>query len=458
MVEAGQREFRRVISDFIEKMGFDVDSVREVSDTTSDFVAKTVNPAGEEILSLIRASTFIRLVNERDVEELEKAMKDMGAVRSAYITTSGFNDSAVEAAKDEPISLINKYQLMDSIEKRGLSADEEFMAALDRFGMAEKHFQGVEQSFVTGLDEKEAVRYFESKAGKNEEPVRTVKRYGPVTVLKAVNVKDVESSGESIRSIEKKDYLFINLHNLELYYITRKRKRNTTEYMFRKSEIIRKINDLPEESREHLLDLLEHGDLPVEDLEGKDLSILKNNKVITVYEGKKYTSTTDQIIDGMMGAVNVIVDELTVGITSMGEGAGGSSGVEEKKLSKKVTAEVNMPHKQGGIYDIWKYLETEKGIDFEAEIDPLIHSSKSVAKLVSAVLDAEVTPQGLIFMPYYRSKYVDDNRQVTKYEVLVSPKFKGELETGEKKRAQPRRLSTEKTKRAPVAGDFKLIR
>jgi hypothetical protein len=157
-------EFQQVIGRFIEKMGFQIDSAKVQDDNSVDFSAQTTNPMGGRVLSIIRASSYSRLVSEGDIIDLNKVMNQSGAVRAAYITTSGFSEEAVEAAKDKPISLINKYQLMDSLEKRGLLTDKDLMESLDKFGMGEQHFQGFEQSFEFGKTDEQAKNYFLGKA------------------------------------------------------------------------------------------------------------------------------------------------------------------------------------------------------------------------------------------------------------------------------------------------------
>ncbi len=457
-MEDREMDFQEVIGKFITKMGFEVDSTEPLMDGSVDFKAKTTNPMGGKVLSLIRASSFSRLVNEDDIGSLHDRMEDIGAVRSAYITTSGFTNEAVETAKDKPISLINKYQLMESISRRGLASDKDLMESLERYGMAEKYFQGYEQSFVNGRSDSEAREYFESKAKKGENPVRIRLRYAPVSVLNVRTTKDVWTRDQTLRTIEKKDYLFINLTNMDLYYVMQKRKKNRTENRLMRSDIIRKINDLPEYSKEHLLHLLEHGDLPVEDLEGKELSILKNKKVINIYEGRKGGAGTlmeyaEMFLEGLIETINMLIDEIVSGIGSMGEG--GRERPEEKP-PKKVTAEVNMPHLYGGKYDIWKYLEVEKGIKSYAEVDPIVYSSTEVGKLLKSIFNGTVKKEGLIFLPYYRAKYVDQRSNRTKYEILVAPNFKGE-EAPEKKR-DVRKGPRIKAKKKPLAGDFKLIK
>jgi hypothetical protein len=453
----GNYEFQAVIGKFIEKMGFQIDSTRILDDGSIDFKAQTLNPMGGKVLSIIRASAYARPVNENDIKDLFDAMNDMGAVRAAYITTSGFSDEAVEAAKDKPISLINKYQLMDSIEKRGLLQDKELMEALDTFGMAEQHFQGYEQSFDIGMSQGQIKSYFDGKAKKGEKPAAIMLRYAPLTVLKVVTIKEVWTEDQTLQAQEKKDYMFINLNNLDLYYVTQKRKRNTTEQLLMRSDILRKIFSLPPESKEHLINLLDHGDLPMEDLQGEELSILKNKKVIEIYEGDraKAMELVDwalYFLEGVRETVVMIIDEILSEVSSLDSETAKKAEVE--KVKKKVTAVIRMPHLYGGLYDIWKYLEALKGLRPDSEIDTINSTSKEIGRLIKSIMKGKVFAEGIIFMPYFRTKYVDEKSKVTKYEILMAPRFKSGKPTDE----DEAETSAPKIKRKPLAGEYKLIR
>ncbi|MFH1054945.1 MAG: restriction endonuclease [Candidatus Altiarchaeota archaeon] len=459
MVEIeGNYDFKRVIAKFVEKMGFEVDSVTMRDDGSVDFKAKTKNPMGGRVFSLIRASTFTRLVNGNDVKDLVDTMGGMEAVRAAYITLSGFSEDAIEAAKDKPVSLINKYQLMDSIEKRGLMSDKELMDALDRFGMGEQHFQGYEQSFQVGKSEADIKSFFQAKCKKDEKVARIVLRYSPLSVFKVLTRKDVWTGDQVLRRVERKDYLFVSLNSLDLYYITQRRKKNKTEYIFMRSDIIRRITNLPDKTRENLIQLLEHGDLPAENIDGKDLSILKNTKVIEVYEGKRNKGDgliyyAEMFLAGTLETVNILVNELTSGLTSMGEG-GGVEKVEQPP-KKNVTAEVSMPHIHGGIYDIWKYLYVEKGVKYGAEIDPLAYTSSEIAKLLKSIFNGKAESEGIIFMPYHRAKFIDLKGTVTRYEILAAPKFK---EPEEPKKTDVKGVPKIHARGKIPTGKFKIIR
>jgi len=456
-------DFQKVISAFISKMGFRIESAEMLEDGSIDFLALTQNPMGGNVVSLIRASAYMRLVKGDDIEHLAEKMETVSAVRAAYITTSGFSEEAVEEARERPISLINKYQLMDSIEKRGLAQDKDLMRSLESFGMGEKHFQGVEQSFSVSQRREEIKPYFDQRAKKGEKAVKPVLRYAPLEVYKVTSLGNLHSHENTIRGIETKDYLFINLNNLDLYYIVKKRKRSGTERLLMRSDIISKIYDLPAGPKESLFHLLDHGDLPLDTLNDRELAILKNKNVIEVYEGKRRAGGSLEMLqdalNGLLETINIVISEVTSGIGSMGEG-GGPPEKPPKEEEKNVAASVNMPHLYGGIYDIWKYLDTMRGVKSSGEMDNMKYTSKVVSELLASLFSAHVTTEGIIFMPYYRTKYVDeDSNAVIKYEVLYAPKFKDIKKTeGEKEKKGDSRKTNVGGRHSSHAGAFKLIR
>ncbi len=459
-------DFQAVISEFIAKMGFTIESSEILDDGSIDFKALTKNPMGGNVLSLIRASAYTKLVKKEDIENLHLKMVDMDAVRAAYITTSGFSEGAVEEAREKPISLINKYQLIDSIEKRGLLEDKGLMRSLESFGMGEKHFQGFDQSFVRAKRREEIRGFFEAKVKKGERASKPRLRYTPLEVFRVVNQKDLFTADDTLRHVETKDYLFINLNNLDLYYIQKKRKRSGTERLLMRSDIIAKIYDLPPSSKENLLNLLDHGDLPLDTIGDKELAILQNKRVIEVYEGKRFKGEVIEylqlILSGTLETVNLVVSEITAGIGSMGE----NSPPEKPDIPpvKNVAAQINLPHLTGGKYDIWKYLESMKGIVSFGEIDSMKYTSKEIGTLLTSIFQSKIIPQGIIFMPYYRTKFYDEtSHAVTKYEVLFTPKFKTEKKiTSVEKEMDTKRVKggvpKVKGRKPTPSSEFKLIR
>ncbi|HHQ45493.1 MAG TPA: restriction endonuclease [Candidatus Altiarchaeales archaeon] len=422
---------------FLQRLDFDVVGAEKLQDASIDFICQTTNPVGGSVISLIRASPYTRPVTDEDVKDLYEKMLEREAVRCAYITTSQFSAEAQDFAKVKPISLIDKYKIMESVESRGLTKDAELMSALQSMGFGEKHFEGKDQSFLSGKTKSLVEAYFRARASKTftgkklEKPVLITKRFAPVGVFKLTKTKDVWTSEEHLRHVEKIENVFINLHDLDLYYTLAKRKKNTVEYTFENTPILRTITELSEEPQKLLFNLLDHGDLPLEAVgkESIDLNILKNRKVIQVTEGddgpKDWVGYMESMIDGILDTVMMLVDEITTGIATMGEGSS-TKDEKEEPPAKKIKAHVNLPDTLGGEYNIIQYLETVEGRDPHIPVDAINHSSMDVAKLLKTVFQAKVEPLGVIFMPYYRCRYhKEGSKKFTKFEVLINPRFKG---------------------------------
>jgi hypothetical protein len=434
VTEISSRDFQDTIKIFIERMGFTTIRVDELADGSRDFLSQTTNPVGGQVLSLIRASPYNRFVGEADVESLyEKALKEK-AVRAAYITTSDFDRSAVEYSRERPLSLINKYQIIESMEKRGLTGDRELVELLGKYGLAEKHFLGKEHSFETRASREEVESYFKAKAaktllGKPKETVSRIgQRYAPVGVFKASKFKDVWTGEQYLRKTESRDYIFVNLHNLDLYYLSEKRQGNKVERQLMRDGVLRDITELPVASRAHLMDMLKHGDLPIEALDDKDLAILKNKKLISVYEGRKDTTDSmeqfKRFLEGVNEVVIIIIDDILDALSS------GISETEKtrptKDAKKKVTAQLNLPHQKGGKYDLVHYLKIREGANHDLEADSIDYPSKELTELLSTVFKADIESQGLLFIPYFRARYTKaGSDKLSKYELYVAPSFNG---------------------------------
>ena len=124
LLEVDASNFERLMATYINKMGFDIESKKETSDGDIHYVTKTTNPMGGKIVSLIRAGPYEKNIDRPLIEELYHDMGEKGAIRAAFITTSDFTPDALEYARDKPISLINRYELIESLKRTGVKIDE----------------------------------------------------------------------------------------------------------------------------------------------------------------------------------------------------------------------------------------------------------------------------------------------------------------------------------------------
>lgn len=421
-------EFQEAIGLFIQRLGFEIDDVEILPDGSRQFEVHTVNPVGGKFTSIIRASPYKRNVNADDVEDLHESMMAREAVRAAYITTSEFSTKAQDFASEKPISLIDKYLIIDSVEKHGMLKDEKLMEALEKFGMGERHVDAQEQSFVYGKSKQEEEAYFKSKVAKTflgkpmDSPVKIVLRYAPVSEFRVTSSQERMDHDQHLRDVENREYVFVNLNNLDMYYILRKRRRNKVGLQFNRTNILRRISELPERPREHLIHLLEHGDMPLEDLEGKEFTILKNKKLAQTYTSDDLPkSMSDRITD----ILTEITDTILIIVTEIVGGEASEPGGGEQAKKYIASAALDLPHDAGGEYDIMDYLQVQRGRIPDVETDPIMHSSREVASLLKSIFGARIEPKGIIFMPYKRCRYEKTkDHSFSKYEVLVAPALK----------------------------------
>jgi len=211
------------------------------------------------------------------------------------------------------------------------------------------------------------------------------------------------------------------------------------------SDIMGKIMDLPEESKEHLTHLIQHGEIPEKYMEDKFVSILFSNKIIVKREEGKSEGPLMDFVRLATLAVEEVVDFIPLFADSI---LGTTSNLEHKTAEVKepekismVGAKVNLP---GGVFDLRKFLVVRRGSDATVEEeDDVKYPSNKIAEMLSVILNARVKPQGLIFMPYYLCSYVDENtHSLIRREILFIPKF---IPPEETKRAREVKKPVKKT-------------
>ncbi|MFC2154607.1 restriction endonuclease [Candidatus Altiarchaeota archaeon] len=448
-------DFEKLISKFVGKMGFGIESSKTDREGTIDIVAKSANPLGGEVISLIRGKPSVDMVAQSEVSKLFDDMGKMGAVRAAYITSSDFSEEAYSYAAGKPLSLVNRFRLFESISMSGVELDDEFLTLLDKYGLAEKYYKEEKHSFTLGKTLDQAKDYFEERAKSSSHPklkpqdrlLRVEGHYTPVGIftIKNIDEQQMNLSAKQGNPLHDEESIYIDLNTGELHYIEKgkppkkgvlRRDKKPPENRLRSSTIIEDILLLPPESKSHLLDLLEHGDLPHEHLVGKHLSILEKRGVVHVYNLSDKQSSTggSEILGFLVSMLLMFIDEILDFFGSMGEtGEESEKSPEEKKEDLHVGARVNMPHHFGGIYNLREYLEVEEGLEEEFEVDQNRYRSRDIERILKSIFDGDVSYKGVLYLPYYECKYVNkETMRVMKREALLAPKIKQEEEKGSK--------------------------
>ncbi|MFH1835497.1 MAG: restriction endonuclease [Methanobacteriota archaeon] len=442
-IDVDSAEFRSFIESYILSMDFVVKSVREISDGSVIVQAVTTNPMGGEILSIVRATPFKKEVDMRLVKELEREMESHGAVRGAFITTSDFTGEALDYVRGKPISLINRFNIVESLDGRGVKLSDSMLNFMTRIGLTEKRFLGDDHIFIPGKKRGEVLAYFESKRRKKRtwsraspekmEEVET--RYAPVAMFKVTVSRDVYVESKSLGKTEQDDFLFVNLNNGDLYYLIRKRKVGATTYSVESSPVLREIIELPEDAKSELVGLLEHGEIPYKHLDGKVATILESKEVIKKSERGGFFihySTLKNIMAIAVYAIEEVVDLIPMFAHSiLGTEPGDinrslhqSEDVDEDKESV-ASATINMPHLFGGIYDLKKFLVIKMISGLKFKVDKIKYHSSAIASLLESIFSAvSVSSRGVLFLPYFVGTFRStDVRGIRRREALIAPKF-----------------------------------
>lgn len=435
-------EFRKFVESFISKMGFDIKSVREYHDGSVSVQAKTTNPMGGEVLSIVRATPQTDEVDSKHVKKIEEEMNEIGAVRAALITISDFTGEAIDYARGKPISLINRFQIVESLESREGELEQDVKDFMIDYGLTEKRFMGEDHIFIPSKKRAEVLSYFKSKkrsprliiGGPKEKIEEIETRYAPVGMFKVTVSSDVNLDGEALGKTENDDFLFVNLNNADTYFLRKRRKTGSANYSVESSPILKDILDLPEEARNHLTDLLEHGELPFKYLDDKFVAILEAKNVIKTYERRGFFPQHDMIRDTVNILVFVVQEVFDLVTLFVHDIMGTSAGDIKRTLphvegagdeDKAVIASINMPHLIGGIYDLKKFLVIKMVSGLKLKVDKIKYGSKRIASLLKSIFEAvSVSPRGVLFIPYFICTYrTMDVKGLRRREVLITPKF-----------------------------------
>lgn len=469
LLEVDVYEFEELVQEFVKSMGFEIMSSVRTPDGILDILAKTVNPMGGKIISLVRAAPFERNVDHEEVKDLHDTMLDKGAVRAAFITTSDFTQMAREYARGKPVSLINKFKLIESLEEQGIKIRPKMYEFLERHGLTEHRFRKERYVFVSGKNMKEVMEYFNGRVkkkslgifGRAEKILNITLRHSPVSIFKVIYADRASTEARSIAKIELEDDIHVDLNTVDLYYIKSGRGVGRVKRTLESTDVLRNIEDLPPDAKQHLIDLLNHGELPYKHLDDKYLSILESKKIINVIDATKtpiggFVARVSNLV--LMGAqeianiISLVIHELlttTPAETKKREGESPES--KEDEEDKTVRAEVSMPHTHGGVYDLKKFILVEKDTETRFEEDLVKYSSGPLADLLGTILQASVKPQGVLFMPYYVCTFVDEETgTLTRRERLITPKFLEEEQKAKKRK--------ERQSKKEVGTPYKIIR
>ncbi|HDI72761.1 MAG TPA: restriction endonuclease, partial [Candidatus Altiarchaeales archaeon] len=271
-LEIEPEKLRKVLSKILKEFNLELKSIEETEE--KDLVATCLDKLGREVTSLIRIRADTEGIERDDVEDFYEDMVEKRAVAAIFITTSYFFKDAKDFVEGLPIRLVDRTQLSEII--------------------AEIEAIKVEKAFVSGMNDSQVVKYFQKKIkgrvlgrfGMPENIEEIDRRYLPIGFF---SLKKIEEN------VERRKFAYIDLSSGDLFYID--------EGRIKRDDFIKNILNLPPESREHLMDLIEHGELPHEHIDGKHLVILKKRGLLGEYEEGRGGGILSTMVNGIMSLV-----------------------------------------------------------------------------------------------------------------------------------------------------------
>ena len=384
-LEIKSEQLEAIVSRLLSEFNLDFRELKRIEN--GDMLAIATNKLGEETKSLVRVRSYTIGLDEEDVEDLYEDMLRKEATSAIFITSSHFTKGAKKFAKYVPVRLV------DGVELGKL--------------LSEYEKPEVEFAFLSRFTDEEVVRYFKGgekrkflgipSTGKIEE---IDKRYIP---LGHFSMKRITGDLETVTN------LYVDLNSGNVLYLEENR--------IEEDNFIKKILDLPEESRSHLLDLMEHGELDYEHLKGKPLDILEKKGLIGIRERGRGGSILDILTDEITSTITIATSELTTATHKT------PTPVERAIVkSKQVRTTIDKPAIDTS-FDLGHFIESAE-IDPSFTPDPINYSSEDVLNILKRIYsECEVSFQGMTYLPYYKCKYASGAR-ITRFERLFAPKFK----------------------------------
>lgn len=262
----------------------------------------------------------------------------------------------------------------------------------------------MQRAFVSDIDDTYVTKYFRTKL-KNKLTNRILKlkdtineidrRYVPIAFF---TIKKVQET------VEKREHAYIDLTNGELYYID--------EGKLMKTDIVKKILELPQEPKKQLLDLMEQGALPLDHMHGKSLDILLKKGLVEVYDQRRTGGFGNEVAS----LFSFIVAEVSEPLIRRGEYGPGVT----TQVNQFVESGIKVPPFDHP-YNLEYFIEASNASE-GFDPDAVKYTPEEVAEVLSKMTGGEAKFNYYVYFPYYVCKY--SGPQGVKYERISSLKFK----------------------------------
>jgi membrane-associated phospholipid phosphatase len=358
--------------------------ISSAAESPGDLIVTSVDKLGKEAKILVRIEKGSTAIEKDDVEDLYSDMIDSGSLNAIFLTNSYYTKEAKEFAQGTPLRLVDRKELSDIVyEIESVSLQRAFVSEIgDQY--VTNHFRNKLKNKLTNI-------ILKLKDTINE----IDRRYMPVGFFTVKKVTE---------TVEKREHAYIDLTSGELYYID--------EGKLMKSDVVKKILELPPEAKKTMIELMAQGALPLDHMSGRSLDILLKKGLVMIYDQKK----TGGLGKEFFSLISFIVAELTEPIIRRGELGPGMT----TTINKYVSASIKVPPFDHP-YNLEYFMEVTNASE-AYEPDQERYKPDEVAEVLSKMTGGEVKFNYNVYFPYYVCKY--SGPQGVKYERVSSPKFK----------------------------------
>ncbi|OYT26505.1 MAG: hypothetical protein B6U97_03750 [Candidatus Altiarchaeales archaeon ex4484_96] len=397
--EIDEKKLKAVLKTILKESNLELDQLHKISE--GEWEAYAVNRLGNRV-GIIIWTKYMPFVEKEDVEDLYEAMLEYKLQHAVFITTSHFTKNAQEFAEDLPIELVDGRNLGELV--------------------PEAELYEVEDVFVTDKGNQEAVDYFKTRRKKkllgiigDAETIEYIdRRYLPFAVYTIGKPKRPQE--------EESKNLFVDLSTAEIPYVE---ERNLMVV-----DTLRTIMELPDKSREHLLDLIQYGGLSLKHVEGKHLEILEKKNLVISPAARSGEKSFLQIIGEELGDTFQVMAEDLSKMPQPRERPTDYSkyqhqpGAYSREGLAKVRANIHIPQVDRP-FDLEHFLESSKEVDSNFDPDSPRYNVAEIRDVLERIYGEKVTFKKIIYMPYFLCKY--STIYTTRYLRYISPAFRSDI-------------------------------
>ncbi len=357
--DTGYGKFKNYVLGVLPLLELNVSSVESDGENSVNATAKSTGKVVENTV-LVAGRKQKRKVGVKNIKDLSERMDDKNITQGVFISTSGFTEDAIEYAGDNGITLLTP----GDVEKlRNPVRHEEEHSIFERVFAGDMTLDDATEYFI----DRRGKRLF-GLAGTAEKVDAVEGRYTPVGRFRLKKTRGgFEANAEGENSV------YANLATCELYYVYtgvagRGMRLNA-------SNVLRRLLDLPAEAVRILSEIMEREELRLDKMD---------ERTRMYYQGN---------LQSLVALENL-------GLIGLRDDARG------------YLSNLNLPRFNDPRYDLERFLETGESVESEYAVDPVVYRPADVLGLLKNFYAAEGVFEGVVYMRYYRCRYVGEGDRV----------------------------------------------